>query len=92
MLDVDGNEMIERKEFVKVSTCLLLGCCEAPGARAAIVHFLTNQNHLQFTCETSNHFHIQNYLLMAQQFRALAALIEDMGLVPSIHVTAYNCL
>jgi hypothetical protein len=29
---------------------------------------------------------------MAQHFRALAALVEDTGSVPSTHITAYNHL
>jgi hypothetical protein len=28
---------------------------------------------------------------MAQQIRALAALPEDPGLIPNIHVTTHNC-
>jgi hypothetical protein len=29
---------------------------------------------------------------MAQQLRALAALPEDLGLIPSTHIVAHNCL
>ena len=29
---------------------------------------------------------------MAQYLRALAALPEDLGLIPSTHMAAYNCL
>jgi hypothetical protein len=29
---------------------------------------------------------------MAQQLKALAALPEDLGSIPSTHMTTYNCL
>ena len=29
---------------------------------------------------------------MAQQLKALAALLEDLGSIPSIHMVAHNCL
>ena len=48
--------------------------------QADLCEFKANLNHLSFSPE------------MVQQLRALAALAEDMGLVPNTHVATHNHL